>query len=259
MWEVAIILRGICLVWAALLFGAACSSFPGTAEPPPAVQLGTVPDTPSAARFTGAPLHPSGFFQFDQWPKACDLLTDADFRAVFPQVSEIRRIPGDTRLKVTTVGLGVFATEDARAVGATCKVALAVPGIDFDRAQPIALSGLVVDIEVNAAGSAEIIEKNPPQKPLPGVTEEVMVGAIRCVSIGASNGLECATPQAVFEVSMRAEHRAKNDEENIIRYQRGGETIAWPRAGGVDGVQRRQEWERSVITTELVKAIAAKL
>ncbi|MEU4434989.1 hypothetical protein [Nocardia rhamnosiphila] len=255
-------LRRIILAGVTVLFGAACSILPGSPEPPPAVQLGAAPETPTGPRYPGATVHPSGFYQFDQWPKACDLLTDADFRTIFPQVTETRRVSENRTLEFLPVLVPGAARppdtpDKVRVTDAACTVALAIPGIDFDPAAEIYMSGAQVMVEVGAAGSAEVVQLNGP-KPATGA-QEITVGAARCYGTAGANELSCLTPHVAFEVWTEIDYNIQDDEQNIIRYQRGAETTAWPRDGGPDGVARRWEWERSVITPELVKAIAAKL
>ncbi|MET8796521.1 hypothetical protein ABZV91_08710 [Nocardia sp. NPDC004568] len=255
-------LRKIILAGVTMVFGAACSMLPGNPEPPPAVQLGAAPETPTGPRYPGAPLHPSGFYQFDQWPKACDLLTDADLRTIFPQVTDTRRASENRTLEFLPVLVpGAVRPPDTpdqvQVIDAGCTVALAIPGIDFDPAAEIYMSRAQVMVEVRAAGSAEIVQLNSP-KPATDA-QEITVGAARCYSKGGANELSCSTPHVAFDVWTEIDYNIQDDEQNIIRYQRGTETTAWPRDGGPGGVSRRWEWERSVILPELVKAIAAKL
>ncbi len=201
-------------------------------------------------------MHSSGFYEFDQWPKACNLVADADIRAVFPQVTDIEKVASDTNLMLLSPLEAWEPSHTVRVGGARCAVAMALPGITFDAAEFPPRAGAEVMVEVLAAGSAGAVYRNRPEpsRDNPVVT----IAGVPCVGAGG-NGLVCATLYVVFEVSVTAEYTRQVDEFTAIRYLHGGETVAWARESATDELRRQREWERSVIVTELVEAIVAKL
>ncbi|MCP9625289.1 hypothetical protein FOH10_07550 [Nocardia otitidiscaviarum] len=257
---VGAIFRRVLLVGVVVVFGAACAVLP--TEPPPPVRLGAAPVTATGPRYEGAPLHSSGFYEFDQWPKACNLITDTDIRAIFPQVTDTERFAVHQDLMLTAPLSALeppepeWARERVRVGGALCTVAMALPGIAFEADELPPRSGAEVTIEVIAAGSAGVVYRNRPQ-PFPA-DPPITVAGIPCVA-AQGNSLVCATLYVLFQVSMTVEYTRQVDEYTAIRYLHGTETVAFGREPDKDELRRQREWERSVIVRELVEAVVAKL
>lgn len=71
---------------------------------------------------------------FERWPKACDLLSDADIQAVLPQATEVTREPEDqkiTLLQELSANARVpLPPRTVVASGAQCSYKVQLPGVE---------------------------------------------------------------------------------------------------------------------------------
>jgi len=83
----------------------------GASGPPPEIVTGTVPAGQSAVTLPGYP--PQSVGDGDEWPRACELLTEAEVLAVLPQATRVRREPRGEQFTYKLVGSGTYDTPQA--------------------------------------------------------------------------------------------------------------------------------------------------
>jgi hypothetical protein len=103
----------------------------GCASPTPdPIRLGRAPAEPTGKINLDLPVDPSGYLEFSRWPDACDLLTDRDLRAVFPQAEDIERHGEDTTRTVNDLPSSSDPFPPTREVSvknATCEIGFSLP------------------------------------------------------------------------------------------------------------------------------------
>jgi hypothetical protein len=98
----------------------------------------------------------SGFYEEDDWPPACDLLSDDEIRSVLPQARVAKRRSGDQDIDV----IGLFGSGGGHmtAVDSTCSFEFDIPkaGLSNDKGSEPAH----VDITTIAAGTQGVVSAN---------------------------------------------------------------------------------------------------
>ncbi len=234
-----------------------CSS-----APPDPIRIGSAPATPTGKADLSAPVDPSGFFVFNRWPNACELLTDGDIRAVFPQAQGILRKPADEKLRILPDLRAPRPVQEVTVKNASCRVAFSLPGVELKDELPDT-SGYQIKVRVDAAGTAEVVRDNyaPDEKAPP-----VSVGGAECRI--RTHDFSCLKGQVAFTLSGNPAgvYQGKFDGKLRLRYQVGPEVRVFDRSA--DAQQRGKEegvteaiwnFENEHIQPELVKAIASKI
>lgn len=165
---------------------AACSPSPTT--PPIRVAAPRIATTRLPAPRSEA----DGLTRFDSWPRACDLLTAADLRAVLPQVTKVAQTPHEQRIRVTNLGDG--AGDDRDAPETACETRFWVAGTERKpHARPD-----VVRVEDVAVGDTGIVKDN--YATLAGTRPRIPggLGAAECVLAGLV--YYCRMPHVAFAV-----------------------------------------------------------
>jgi hypothetical protein len=139
-----------------------------------------------------APAEADGLTQFDSWPKACELLTAQDLKAVLPQVTKVTQMPQEQRIRVTNLGDG--AGDDRDVPGSSCETRFWVAGTERKpHAEPDLVR--VEDIAVGDTGTVkenyDALARSKPR--VPGG-----LGALECVL--ASVDYYCRMPHIAFSV-----------------------------------------------------------
>lgn len=223
-----------------------CSS-----APPDPILVGSAPATPTGKINLAIPLDPSGFFVFSKWPNACDLLTDQDVRAVFPQATGILRKATDTKLTVfgNLRSTRYTAPRDVTVPNASCRLAFSLPGVEYDEEFP-GSSGYQLTVEVTGAGTEEVVRDNHSSRN----TRASLGGADCDISLGT---FSCLKGQLEFRLSSGQIHQGRLDGKLMLRYQVGTEVTSFE--VGRDSHQARTKFEDDHIRSELVKVVAAKI
>jgi fermentation-respiration switch protein FrsA (DUF1100 family) len=179
-----------------------------------------------------APAEADGLTRFDSWPKACELLTPADLRAILPQVTKVVQTPREQEIRVTNLGDG--DGDDRDAPGSSCETRFWVAGTEKNRhAQPDLLR-----VEDIAVGDTDTVKDN--YDSLAGSRPRVPggLGALECVR--AAPDYYCRLPHIAFSVGA------------------GPSLYIDSFVGQPKKVEAHTYWVDNVLP-ELVRAVAAKL
>jgi hypothetical protein len=95
---------------------------------------------------------PSGLAPVASWPKACQLVTVGDVRAILPQAAKIEHVSGDTPVEIVR-GL---ATNKETVPGGACTYSFDLPHHSVNKLQPYGRIGVSVDV----VGSPEVVRMN---------------------------------------------------------------------------------------------------
>jgi len=147
----------------------------------------------AASTLTLAPAEADGLTRFDSWPKACELLTADDLKAVLPQVTKVEQTPREQQIRVTNLGAGA-GDDDRDAPGTACETRFWVAG---DEKKPRSQPDLV-RVEDVAVGDTDTVKDNydtlaQGRPRVPGG-----LGARECVL--ASTDYYCRMPHIAFSV-----------------------------------------------------------
>lgn len=146
----------------------------------------------AASRMSPPLVEADGLTRFDDWPKACDLLTPGDLRAVLPQITKVEQTPREQQIKVTNLGDGPGDDRDAPAT--SCETRFWVAGTER---RPHAEPDLVM-VEDIAVGDADTVREN--YDDLAGSRPRIPGGldTLECVLAGAD--YHCRMPHIAFTV-----------------------------------------------------------
>jgi len=103
-----------------------------SATPDP-IRIGSAPAEPTGKLNLDLAVRPSGYVEASRLPDACDLRTDRDLRAVFPQAEGIERDAEDRRLVVTDPPSSSDPYPSGRGVrlkNEFCTTAFSLPGVE---------------------------------------------------------------------------------------------------------------------------------
>jgi hypothetical protein len=213
---------------AGVLLAGSCA--PEAKRTTPAIRV-VAPRT-GVATMSLAPAEADGLTRFDSWPKACELLTPADLRAILPQVTKVVQTPREQEIRVTNLGDG--DGDDRDAPGSSCETRFWVAGTEKNRhAQPDLLR-----VEDIAVGDIDTVKDNydslaGPRPRVPGG-----LGALECVR--ATPDYYCRLPHIAFSVGA------------------GPSLYIDSFVGQPKKVEAHTYWVDNVLP-ELVRAVAAKL
>lgn len=154
------------------------------------------------------PVHPSGAFELDQWPSACELIDKQTVTSVLPGAVEFGQQPSPAEITVLAFGQdydkGPHTIPEARCI--------ASPGFDLDG---LRLSdGNVTfnfESEIKFAGDADFMGRNVDLPP----GEGEQIGDAQCVLDGQR--YDCATDKVQFSLSL--------DARPYQQYVRGSESV----------------------------------
>jgi hypothetical protein len=171
-----------------MLAVAACAPSVDRTTPPIRVAAPRI----AASRMPAPPAEADGLTRSDSWPKACELLTADDLRAVLPQATKITQTPYEQWIKVTNLGDGDGDDRDAPA--SSCETRFWVAGTER---KPHAEPDLV-RVEDIAVGDTGTVKEN--YDALAGSRPRVPggLGALECVL--ADTGYYCRLPHVAFSV-----------------------------------------------------------
>jgi hypothetical protein len=187
---------------------------------------------PGAVHVSLPPAEADGLSRFDNWPKACELLTAKDVEAVLPQITKIVQAPRAQQIKVTNLGDG--EGDDRDAPGSSCDTTFWVAGTEKKhRAEPD-----LIRVEDIAVGDTATVKDN--YDSLAGSRPRIPggLGALECVR--ASADYYCRTPRIAFSVGT-------GPSLYIDRF-----------VGQPEKVEARTYWVNNVLP-EFVRSVAAKL
>jgi hypothetical protein len=231
----------------------------GWTDPDP--DYGTPPDEPLeiATAVTGRaaapidwdrPLGPTGFYQGDAWPPACDLLTDQEVTAVLPQATVAARVPDDQEFDV--IGLGGTGGH-VTAAGSTCTIELDIPAAGL----PHAMRGEPprIEITIDAAGTTGIVSGNfhPSGARLPTAAGACFDDQI---------GLSCRADHMAFRLAAHLPDQQAGPAGWTNRYRHAGRTTTFAGRGSMaraEATRRREAaFELRALDLPLAGLVLAK-
>lgn len=245
----------------------------GEDEPPEPLVMEPAPAEVATQINLDLPVDPSGAFVFDQWPKACDLLTDADIKVVLPQLTQVTREPEDQQItllpEISNDVVYVLPLRTVTATGAHCEYDLELPATGMQFEEEGGFSGASLRVYVDYAGTPEAVEQN---FSVASDAEPIEVPDGECYASEGSAGLSCRKGSLTFSISSDFEHLIFDRKSNYQRwtdhYQVKGGTTTFT-AGSVVGsdsssdgslaeFQRSEEFRRDHLDVELAKTVLAK-
>ncbi|MBA3281549.1 MAG: hypothetical protein H0U29_04910 [Acidimicrobiia bacterium] len=229
---------------------AACGG--GDDKPAEPLKLGRAPAEPGKSIDLDIPLDASGFFAFNQWPQACEILTDADIEAVLPQTEEVKRTPDDQDIKI--IG---DVPQTVTAVGATCTYKLDLPDAGLRPDDPAIPPSIRLTVE--SAGSPEVVEQNFSGD----VNDPTKVPGGECYVRDKSAGVNCFKGQLAFQITSRFPHQDLDNVAWTDRYVVGGKTTTFTDDGtdkdaGFEEFTKAEEFRRDALDVELAEIVLAK-
>lgn len=236
---------------AAVTVLAACGG--GDEEPARPLVLRRAPAEVGTTLDLDIPLDRSGLFVFDQWPRACDLLTDADIKAVLPQTAKVERtsedqdinIIGDTPRSVTVADAKCSFELDLSAAG----MAPDEPG----QGSP------TLWVSIDSAGMADVVEQNFSGE----VNEPILVPNGQCYVPRGLARVDCRKGPLSFTISSAFPHQDLGDHRWTDRYLADGETTTFSAGietdeAGTKEFTTAEAFRRDALDVELAKIVLAK-
>ena len=235
---------------------------------PDPIRLGRAPAEPTGKINLDLPVDPSGYLEFSRWPNACDLLTDRDLRAVFPQAEDIERQSEDRTMTVYDLTSSTDSDRPAREVtvkNATCDVMFSLPGARRDYSD-----GYELTVAIDAAGTEEFVrpfvrEGASPPKLREGQSRASLGGA-DCI-FRRSLRTSCFKGRLSFHLSTEPIDQLDNNAAPYnwevphdgprVRYQVGTKVTTFEL--DKTSLETLTKFENEHIRSELVKAVASKL
>jgi len=249
----------VSLTIAAAAVLAACGEADKPIKP---LNLGSAPAASGTPIELERPSDPSGAIDFDRWPRACELLTDDEIKAVLPQATKVERESKhhETHVKQGIVASGRYAsTRTVSAKDGECTFELDLPasGLRLSDLNPPKLN-----VYVDFAGTPKFVKQNFPFSD-PKDSIEVAGGACYHRSVAY-----CVKGPLAFRISSQFAHQEKDfgdpDLEWRDRYQVDGRTITISSPGGDspeanEAFKRQRQLEFDHIFVELAKVILRKI
>jgi hypothetical protein len=153
----------------------------GGGQPAEEVTIGEPP--PPSTTVTVGPPDESGITPVGDWPRACDLITEDEVRAVLPQATELSAESTNLPLQIDETGLGnPNAPPDIIVPDATCTYSFALPGNPETALGP----ANEIVLEIRTVGTPEVALIND--------TEDAALGganASGCLPVSGSIGFDC--------------------------------------------------------------------
>lgn len=225
--------------------------------------LNPAPAAPGEPIDLDLPRDPSGAFAFDRWPRACDLLTDGEIKAVLPQIRKLRREADDQQITINQPIIGGtpgVAPRDVTAVGVRCTVMLDLPdaGLKLDSGS---FSNLLMTVE--AAGSRGFVKQNF----LVDRDHPIRTSKGRCYVQRSAAGVACIVGRLAFSISSSFSYHdidTTGDRRWTDRYEVGGRITKFSGLTGGSGPvpkesQRTMQFRRDHLDIELAKIVLRKL
>jgi hypothetical protein len=134
---------------------AACSH-PAPRPPLPPLIIGSAPATATGHIKTNQPVQSStGYAAPDDWPNACDLLTDQDIRSIFPQAT------GPIQHNVTDRTFDFSNGAGMTVPDAECAITFRLPTSDDDPSADVIYHGqTIITTDVEAVGDPNMVRSN---------------------------------------------------------------------------------------------------
>lgn len=174
-----------------LMVAAACAPAHKRTTPPIRVGAPLI----SKSRISLPPAEADGLAQLREWPKACDLLTPADMKAVLPQITKIVESPRAQKMKIMYLD---DEDGDYDAPGTSCEIQFWVAGTERARhARPD-----ILHVDDIAVGDTDTVKDNYDSVARPRSRAPGGLGAVECAA--DEDGYYCRMPNIAFAVSAEA-------------------------------------------------------
>lgn len=237
--------RALVIVVILGLGAGATALFTGHSSSPPApLAIGHAPAAPTAHVQVAHSPDAYGYDAVAGWPSACALLTDQDLRAIFPAATgDIHRVGVDNEILVNDVS-GLTAGEQLRVPNGTCSFEFRLPASEDHEDSK-------VTVVVNGVGEPSTLRQD---------AAEAKNVADGCTYRPGYDAYLCGW----VEVGASVEYLAIADDthtgKSIDRFQVGGKVTSFDVADPLGQQSKdRDKFEDTHVTSELIKAILAKL
>lgn len=241
----------------------------GGGKPRAPLVMEPAPREPGSRIDLDLPRDRSGAFLFDQWPKACALLTDADIKAVLPQVTRVAREPEDqkiTLLPPISNDAIPAPPRDVTAKGAECRYKLVLPATGLVIDEKYGFSDASLRVSVDYAGSPKAVKQNFLAS---NDDERIAVPHGQCYSGGPTSGVSCRKGSLAFSITSAFQHLSLSDDGKWTdRYRVSGKLNTFTADGfsgsgssksNVTDNNRREKFRRDHLDAELAKTVLAKI
>ncbi|WP_028937201.1 hypothetical protein [Pseudonocardia spinosispora] len=217
---------------------------------PEPIALGSAPASPSSRIVLPLLSDRPGIYPVNMWPKACDLLSDADLRAVFPQAADVTRKPEDLRLSVFTDPLrgggGRYVVP-----GAQCTYRFSLPGAQNTPGET--WGGYVLKLDVYAVGNREFVRENRHRA---GAGQTRVIGGAECTVDVDSVLLSCAADRMGF--TLQDLKGNVTQDGGVAHFQRNGQVTTFD-GDRLTQIDQQHDFVTRYVLPEVVKTIVAKL
>jgi hypothetical protein len=240
---------GVSSAGIAIALALLCScSTPSPPPPPPPVPpliVGHAPAIPTGHLDTNFPVAQNGYAPFNQWPDSCELLTDKDIHAIFPQaIGKIVHKPQDEAISL--LDQNSMPEQKSTVPDGICETDFTLP------TDTTSFGSSTVTVTIEAAGDPDTVSMNY----MPPVPNEAPM-AESCIY--RSGVLEYICGRVQVKVSNAAYFSLDETKDGKLfqRYQINGKVTSFAYATGQDVGQ--DAFENTHVTSEIAKAVLAKL
>jgi hypothetical protein len=214
---------------------------PKRAPVPPPTIIGPAPAAATGHIRTDQPVDAyTGYAQPDQWPSACDLLTDADLHAVFPQLTgKVQRTASKQGFQFPDGG--TFDVPDAH-----CTMRFKLPGDTADRRSEI-------DTAIEALGEPGLVAQNGADQ------QEAAPSCAYHAAPVADVATDYVCGRIEFSVDLHQFSLPTWGTNYPDRFEVNGTITSFRPAGSVAQVNAESAFEDAHIAPPLVTAVIQKL
>ncbi|MGJ9411535.1 hypothetical protein ACHAAC_02400 [Aeromicrobium sp. CF4.19] len=205
---------------AALVLGACGGGGDDAPEVEP-IEIVTPPDGTGEPIDLDLPADPSGAFELERWPSACELVSEETVKAIFPQAEGLDQDPTAQQIQIINI------TPDGEARGPqTVPEADCRTRVGFSQ-EGLGLSDGVVVLEVassvQAAGEAEFVERNAQET----AGEDVELAGAPCTLADDGRTYQCNVGQVVFTMTIDMRQYAQYVGTDGSEYTVDGEAMTF--------------------------------
>lgn len=215
---------------------------------PPPLTIGPGPANPTGHVDVPQSADSDGYADPEDWPNACDFLTDQDLHAIFPQLTgSIQRKPGNVNVNVWDMS-GQTAGEDFDVPDGNCEITFHLPTSDADSDYPDEGESKI-SVGVEAVGDPDTLRQNVESDP--DKSDPVQQG---CAYRSGYAEYLCGHIQVGVDIDYLDVSDRSQDDKVIDRFQVGGKVSSFS-----PDSQAEHDFEGTHVTPEVVRAMLAKL
>jgi hypothetical protein len=218
-------------------------------EPVAPLLIGHAPATSTGHVDVSQEADDDGYAPAEDWPNACDFLTDQDIRSILPQLTgPIQRTPSDVQIDVFDVS-GQTAGENIDVPDANCKITFHLPNSDNDSDYP-SNGESEIDVGVDAVGDPATLQQN-----VQSDSDDSQSVEQGCAYRAGYTDYLCGHLQVGVSLSSLDVTDRSDEDTPVDRIQVGGKVTTFHSGDSA----AESKFEDTYVTPELVKAMLAKL